>query len=286
VDYAGLFPSAALAMTDAVEEYRSCRAGADRWALGRFVVPAARLGEFGAAARDAGLLPATGTDPVGLSVLVGADLAEADEAIAAFHSAHQGDGVTVEAVECRAKDVDGVRAAASVFASQVECWVEVAPTDGIAEMLEEIAAAGAYPKIRMGGVEPDAFPAPDAVINLVAETVARGLPFKATAGLHHPLRGEYRYTYAADSDRGPMYGYLNLMLATALLQAGGSRPDAQALLLETDPAELDIQPDGLRWAEWRFSNAALHHARHAGMRAFGSCSFREPLSELSHMMMP
>ena len=46
IDYAGLFPPATLTMTEAVAGYSSYRAGPHCWALGRFVVPVARLAEF------------------------------------------------------------------------------------------------------------------------------------------------------------------------------------------------------------------------------------------------
>lgn len=49
VDYAGLFPPAGLEMVEAVRRYRAYLMGKDRWALGRFVLPAARLGKFSAA---------------------------------------------------------------------------------------------------------------------------------------------------------------------------------------------------------------------------------------------
>ena len=44
VDYAGLFPPAGLDMADAVANYARYRTCPDRWALGRFVVNASRLG--------------------------------------------------------------------------------------------------------------------------------------------------------------------------------------------------------------------------------------------------
>ena len=43
VDYAGLFPPAALPMAEAVANYATYLDSADAWALGRFVVPATRL---------------------------------------------------------------------------------------------------------------------------------------------------------------------------------------------------------------------------------------------------
>jgi hypothetical protein len=45
IDYAGLFPPAALPMEQAVANYGRYRAGEHAWMLGRFVVPAERVGE-------------------------------------------------------------------------------------------------------------------------------------------------------------------------------------------------------------------------------------------------
>ena len=46
VDYAGLFPPAALDMHQAVHEYAHHRAGDHAWMLGHFIVPVSRLEEF------------------------------------------------------------------------------------------------------------------------------------------------------------------------------------------------------------------------------------------------
>jgi hypothetical protein len=79
VDYAGLFPPAGLGMLEAVRRYREYLAGPDRWALGRFVVPAARLAEFGAAFEE---VCCGEREPVwGLSVLGSGDAARDAEAI-------------------------------------------------------------------------------------------------------------------------------------------------------------------------------------------------------------
>src|SRR5258708_29266348 len=45
IDYAGLFPPAALDMPEAVSNYRAYRSGPHAWMLGRFVVPAARVAD-------------------------------------------------------------------------------------------------------------------------------------------------------------------------------------------------------------------------------------------------
>ena len=45
IDYAGLFPPASLDMAEAARNYEAYRAGPHSWALGRFIVPSARLNE-------------------------------------------------------------------------------------------------------------------------------------------------------------------------------------------------------------------------------------------------
>lgn len=284
IDYAGLFPPAALSMAEAVAEYHRCRVSADRWALGRFVVPASRLDEFAAAVRTAGFPPAV--EPWHLSALVGADADLQLATIERFNAASTGAGAVVDAIECRADTAALVREQAIRFATGFECWIEIPLEADIAALLDAMAGSPAGPKIRLGGVEPAAFPAPDLVIRFLAEVARRGVAFKATAGLHHPVRGAYRLTYAPDSPAGLMYGYLNLLLAAALLQAGSTEADAMAVLLEEEPAAFDLGRDGVTWRGYEVPLPALRRLRDTGLRSFGSCSFREPLSELLEMVPP
>src|SRR6185503_18851805 len=73
IDYAGLFPPAGLDMATSVRQYADYRSHPDAWALGRFVVPAARLAELEREA--APLAPTAPADPWRLSALLGSDVA-------------------------------------------------------------------------------------------------------------------------------------------------------------------------------------------------------------------
>ena len=55
IDYAGLFPPAALPMAGAVAEYAEALRGEHAWMLGRFIVPASRIAELGDFGREHGL---------------------------------------------------------------------------------------------------------------------------------------------------------------------------------------------------------------------------------------
>jgi len=79
-----------------------------------------------------------------------------------------------------------------------------------------------------------------------------------------------------------MFGFLNVFLAAALLAAGGSRAEAQALLEESDPAALHVDDDALVWRAHRFTAPQLAAAR-GHIVSFGSCSFTEPVEELREM---
>src|SRR5690349_19602148 len=84
IDYAGLFPPAALSMRDAVARYADYRGTAEAWALGRFIVPLARVDELVTAQRE------TGAKQQGwrLSVLLGDDPVADSQRIRSFNATH------------------------------------------------------------------------------------------------------------------------------------------------------------------------------------------------------
>lgn len=279
VDYAGLFPPAGLTMAAAVGDYRRARGGPSAWMLGRFVVPAPRLPEL-AAELDAGTgidtEDAAGAWPVSAIVRDGAtdDVA----AITAFNAAAEAHGARVDSVEAKPQALDGIDWLADTCGAIGEVYVELAADGDFDAALGRVAARGLRAKIRTGGVTAEAFPLPAAVIAFIAAAVRHGVVFKATAGLHHALRGDYRLTYAPDAPSAPMYGYLNVLLATAALQAGATAAEAETLLTLADPAALVLHDGAVTWGGHEFTVAQLHATR-ARLASFGSCSFTEPATE-------
>jgi hypothetical protein len=275
VDYAGLFPPAALSMPEAVSEYARAMAGPDAWLLGRFVLPVARLSEFDAARR------AVATESsCRLSALVAADSAADVEVVSTFNL---GPAARVDAVESKPAHLDDVDRLADRWPG-VDVYVEVAADASLEPWLARIAARGLRAKLRTGGVTAAAFPTPGAVVAFLAAAVGAGVPFKATAGLHHALRGSYRLTYEPDAVSAPMYGFLNVLLATAALRAGRDPAVAEEILVCADPAMLTFSDTGLRWRGLEFPTALLRATRAAHLVGFGSCSFREPADELRPLL--
>ena len=276
IDYAGLFPPAELGMTAAVASYGSYRAGEHCWALGRFVVPVARLAEFERAA--APCLPAAGT-PWKLAALAGTDLAADLATIAAFNRGHAG-RATVDTIELKAGTPGAIAAALGAIDGRLDAFVELPIDRDPSSLVAELAGLGGRAKVRTGGVTPDAFPPPVDLIQFLRCCVEAGVPFKATAGLHHPLRGAYRLTYAQGSPSATMFGFLNVFLAAAFLEHGMGRADALALLEETSPDAFHFDEEGVAWRAHRLADAELRHTRRRSALAFGSCSFQEPIDDL------
>lgn len=142
------------------------------------------------------------------------------------------------------------------------------------------AVAGRIPgqrigvKIRCGGPAPADFPSPATLAAAMHETFERGLPFKATAGLHHPWR---HFSAEIGAWR---HGFLNLAAAAAALVLTRDLNRVEDILSVEQSGVLSGHH--LRVGEHDFSPADLRSAR-VFFRSYGSCSFDEPVEDLAAM---
>lgn len=282
IDYAGLFPPAELAMDTALDNYARYVNGPSSWALGRFIVPTSRLAEL-----EAGLGRTPGREvgrPWRVAALVGTDVAADLRLLEAFNG-RTGARATIDTIEVKAtseRDIDEiVRLVPASFQTYIEIPIEADP----GSLIAAIGNRGHRAKVRTGGITRNAFPQTADLLRFLQETVRLHVPFKATAGLHHPLRAAYRLTYAEQSPSGIMFGFLNLLLAVAFLQAGMEKTEVARVLEEGDPSAFQVDDSGISWRGNRLSSTALSAARRLGMSSFGSCSFTEPLADLAALQL-
>jgi hypothetical protein len=243
IDHAALFPPASLPMDAALEEDRRARASAGAWMLDRFICPATKLAE----------LP---VDPPRLSVVLDGEPSADPSAL------------PIELVEARAVPIDRIR---ELFGQEVGVFVELAVDDGLERALAGLAGAGLGAKLRCGGVTADAFPTVGEVARFVCACDEVGVRWKATAGLHHPVRGV--------RDGLPMHGFLNLLAAAAF--AGEGEEAVTAIVAEDDPAAFALDDGGLSIHGHHADADALAKLRAERFVAYGSCSFSEPVEDLT-----
>jgi hypothetical protein len=276
IDYAGLFPPATLSLANAVANYLDYRASPDGWALGRLVLPASRLDDL-AAMGSPRPVPGDSGDPIPIAAVVGTGTADEVDAIERFHRAQE--FARVETVEVKAGSPGTALAVLAGIPPGWLIYLEVPPGDAGDGVLDVAAARGARAKLRAGGTDAGAIPHAEAVSHFLLSAESRGVPFKATAGLHHPLRGVYPLTYAPDAPVGTMYGYLNLTLAALAAWSGRGAEVVRSALLESEPGAMRLDAEALCWREESFPLDLVASMRAEFFHGFGSCSFREPLDE-------
>ncbi len=220
IDHAPLFPPASMDMPAAVAEDMRARASEQAWMLARFVCPASRLAELEAELGEA-------ESPKISAVADGGNW--------------ETSALPVEAVEIVGPPDFETRG--------VEVFCEVPLDENWRDTLAAVAAAGAKGKLRCGG---QSVPTVEQVAAFFVAARDLELPFKATAGLHHPVRSEREH------------GFLNLLTAADRAAAGADEAELRAILAATDAG-------------------ALGTGSAAGRALFvsiGSCSFAEPVEDL------
>lgn len=282
VDYAGLFPPAELPMRAAVAAYASSRSGDDAWMLGRFVLPLAHLEDFERAFDE---LP--GKDrarPWPLAVLGGRNLEVDANRIADFNERRGDEGrqdARIEAIDLKVLSLEDIARAADVLAEPAELYFEVGVKADPSDSLKAIAEVGGRAKVRTGGVSADLFPSVPDLARFLEVCAAEDVAFKATAGLHHPVRSVHPMTAGGQSPAVMMHGFLNVFLAAVLACTHGARADAlEPVLCEESPDAFVFDGACVEVKGHRLALEEIASSRQAFALSFGSCSFDEPASDL------
>jgi hypothetical protein len=281
IDYAGLFPPAALSMNAALEEYAAARDGPHAWMLGRFIVPISRIEEMGELRRA---FP--------LSVLVNITLSPdadtgrwvelAGESLAAVARERAG-GARIEALEVSIPPPRWQRETLDAPLGQLGALLErenlrdvmtyaELPRNSVPAAAAKRARLGV--KLRCGGVDAAAFPSVESVAAFIAAAAEEELRFKATAGLHHPVR------HVDPATGFTMHGFLNL-LAAAAFAPRVDRDTLDAIVAEEDPAAFAFEDVSFSWRERRCDIDDLRAVRSSCFVGYGSCSFKEPIDDLT-----
>lgn len=182
--------------------------------------------------------------------------------------------VLSETEEVRAASVESK----SVVQAKRPVYCEVAPSS--MKQLDAVKQSGCYAKIRMGGVKPEAIPSTSEVAAFISSCAERRLPFKATAGLHHPIRSMQPLTYRDDAPHAVMHGFINVLMASAFAWDG--EPDVESIIEETDASAFSFD-ERAHWRDKSLSENQIRESRINFIHSVGSCSFDEPVRDLQKL---
>ena len=285
IDDAGLFPPAKLSMRDAIAAHARAVSGPHSWMLGRFVVAASRLGE---------LTEALGERNTPLRVSVVFDGALLDDYAGVAREIHSGSGrVAIEAVEFKLTDLPGEDPAAKAamlgqmervgaFVTPLSTYVEIGIEDdahlelNLQTFTESSAGRSRrYAKVRCGGLDASATPSTGQLAQFIARARDLGVPFKATAGLHHPVRHHNARAGFA------MHGFLNVIGAAILARTHAfDRAKLEAILADESAPDFRLSGRVFEWRGAIVKAEEIAGARATSIHAFGSCSLDEPVADL------
>lgn len=283
IDYAGLFPPAALPLKEALLNYHSYINGVDSWMLGPFVIPASRLYEL-----EPFKHKFNDQYPLRLSViLTKSEEIETDlNSIQQFLETYQTVG-TVDSMEVPLPSDVGIE-----FLEKLEKQTENYPVyceitgtnDQLLNTLDSIQAINQKStkrfgvKIRMGGTTANLFPTPKQAGFMIHECQKRGLALKFTAGLHHPIR-QYR-----EEVETFMHGFVNVFTASIMAYCRSVNSETiQSILRDESLTNFSFTKDTLSWRNFTVSSAEINDARNFFAASYGSCSFDEPREELGEL---
>jgi hypothetical protein len=301
IDYAGLFPPAKLPLDAALTGYlRDRKESPQRWMLGRFVCPASVLAELMALAKgnaDRALLhlavlgqPASSGDK--FLAQLRADLEAIDgfrrrwdheSAIDVFEVALP-KGATIAQLQAQLPHLPDLFSQAGLTAylelPVTPNWrTELARLSAVLRDLHETQPHGVLGlKLRCGGLTAESFPNEGQIAFFCERCRAGRLPWKATAGLHHPRR---------HWDAGLnvwQHGFLNVFGAGILAELLHlSEADIVSILSDRELLALRCEEDRILYRDWACTTAQIAELRGRFATTFGSCSFAEPVTDLVAM---
>lgn len=298
VDYAGLFPPAKLDMPPAVEAYARHVRSTHEWMLGAFICPVSRLDELSKAAAMVmpGTFATSGYREMAddmpawrISAIIPAQdeagVADAIETIDAFNEHHRKEEnglAIVDAVELKAAEPGFIDETVELIPEDIRPFYEFDASGDVRGYVAALAGDSAAAKIRCGGVTADMIPSSAQIAAFIKACNAGGVPFKATAGLHHPIRSEHPLSYEDDAPRGVMHGFLNVFLGAALLRSRQVDEAGLVEMLEDGDAEsFEFDDAGASWRGRSVDLSQLNKARETFCVGYGSCSFDEPTADLN-----
>lgn len=305
IDFAGLFPPASLDIKSAIHNYSEYKKGSYHSFLSAFVCPANKLAdlyEYESLFKAEPVFKFTILCTPDNDISLYADsIADQLKKISAF-TKKMGSAAIITSLEIKIPwqngDVDsnikalneGARIISAAVPDEVNAYYEIPRgatwVEDVATFTKAIAThnthfdaktrynKGGF-KLRTGGVEASMIPSVEEVATSIYHCSKNKIPFKATAGLHHPLR------HFDEGLQSKMHGFLNVFGAGILANTHHlSEEQIIQILNEEELSAFRMSSHFFSWGKMKASIQNIEEARAQFAVSFGSCSFDEPIEDL------
>ena len=320
IDYAGLFPPAELPLNEAIDEYILQLKSDNSKMLSHFIIHTSRLSdldEFLPLFNDLGpmrlsVLGGGGNSEDEYLENINRNVADIND----YREKH-GEKVEINVIECKMpsnlpsketmekatrllndsglthyhefKQMPYIDMNYSTEVDESSWDQEILPT---VQIISKIKNAGI--KLRCGGVVKEAFPTVEQIAAMIQTCVIAEVPMKFTAGLHHPIRH-----FAEEYDEY-MHGFINTfgagIFATTFPKPNSPQEKYRMFILlshmidDQNAENFVFTNDSLIWkvgddrdTEFEIETEIIKAVREKGMISYGSCSFQEPIDDLSQL---
>ena len=320
IDYAGLFPPADLPLNEAIDEYISHIKNDNARMLSRFIIHTSKLNdldEFISLFANIGplrlsVLGGGGNNDDEYLNKINQNIANINN-----YREKQGNKIEIDVIECKMatntpskstmeKTTDLLNKNGLThyheftelppvgmnYSTEIDdsSWDnEILPT---IKLLSNLDNAGI--KLRCGGIVKEAFPSVEQVAAMIQTCVIIGIPMKFTAGLHHPIRH-----FAEEYDEF-MHGFINTfgagIFATTFPKPKNSQEKYKMFILlshmidDQNAENFNFNNNSMIWkvgddrdTQFEIDVEKIENARKKGMISYGSCSFQDPIDDLTQL---
>jgi len=190
----------------------------------------------------------------------------------------------IDMVEVKGDSTAAIDAALDIMPPELFAFFEVpvAGGDDPRGLIAALVDGDAGAKVRTGGATADAYPSPESLAKFIHACATVNVPFKATAGMHHPLR------HCSQATKIDEHGFLNVFIAACLAQTQEmGADDITAILRITDGQAFRADDDAITvrvgGRTLKLAFEVIEDVRETFAVSFGSCSFDEPRDDLHAM---
>ncbi len=296
IDYAGLFPPASLPLDKAIAEYLYYKKSEYSFPVSRFVVPASSVENLKSICKEHNvkninlsvLLPEMGFDEkneknIFLAIDELSNIIKSNPFIeVSSYEIKLPKNLSVDTKENLLQSltkiiskVNKVNESSVIFFEPFvldDNWknnIDIA-CDVILQNKEKTGF-----KLRTGGVTKDAFPHTDIVAYAIKKCSELKIKFKATAGLHHPLR---HYNTTVNSK---MHGFFNVFLGFLIAEKYSPTLEKIKGIINTEsPDKFNFSDDFITFESFVLSLSDIKKIKASYQLSYGSCSIDEPIDDL------